>query len=348
MFKKLTCALLVAVLLVGFLPTTAFARDELKNTDPEKYYIVLDLNNQVVTVYEKDDQGEYTRIVRQMICTSGRTELKAEDPEDEGTPTPAGIWKIGARERFGKFAAFGGEYARYWTQIVGGVYFHSVMYGKRDVNAFKSGAFGRLGSKGSHGCVRLYVEDAKWLYYYACPGTLINVTNGIKRNSALTRSLKTNLSFKEYNAFQKIMYDEAEQPNRSAWVTVEGAQLRTGNGSNDRAIMKLPVGAVLEVLQEGDPWAKVKYENREGYVKRGYITYEQGVMQSKEDADIVRATEYMYAEADTKSEKLVKVPTDTSVKVLETGEDYSKIDYDGTVGYLRNKALKKGWGAIRA
>ena len=57
---KRTLSVLLAlafVLTLVALPTSAMAKDELKNTDPDKYYIVLDLNNQVVTVYEKDDAG---------------------------------------------------------------------------------------------------------------------------------------------------------------------------------------------------------------------------------------------------------------------------------------------------
>ena len=71
---------------------------------------------------------------------------------------------MGARERFGKFAAFAGEYARYWTQVVDGIYFHSIMFSQRDITKLKSSPYRNLGSKGSHGCIRLYVEDAKWLY----------------------------------------------------------------------------------------------------------------------------------------------------------------------------------------
>lgn len=135
----LVCVLTVFALLLQ--PDTAHALDELKNTDPDKYYILLDLRNQIVTVYERDDAGAYTRIVRRFLCTTGRTEVDPEDPEDEATPTPKGIWKMGGRERFGKFANFGNEYARYWTQIVGDVYFHSIMFSRRDVNKLKSGAY---------------------------------------------------------------------------------------------------------------------------------------------------------------------------------------------------------------
>lgn len=332
---------------IAIAPRPALAYDELKNTDPDKYYILLDLKNEIVTVFEKDENCEYTKVVRRFICTSGRTELDPLDPEDEGTPTPKGIWKIGGHERFGEFTAFGGTYAQYWTQIVGGVFFHSIMYSKRDVNTLQSGAFRRLGSRGSHGCVRLYVEDAKWLYYYACPGTTINVSTTEESNSEMRKLLKTKLSFKEYNEFQKHIYDEPELPNPKAWIVKEDADIRTGNGSNDGVVKRLPLGTEVEVLQIAEPWAKVKFEKREGYIRTAYITFKQGSMMSREDADILKRTEYMYTEPDKDSEKITKVPAYSSVIVTEADkEGWTKISYWGEEGYVESKVLTKGWGVI--
>ena len=343
--KPLALAMAVLLLLM-VIPQTAYARDELKNTDPEKYYILLDLTNQIVTVYEKDDDGAYTRIVRRMVCTSGRTQIDPDIPDDQGTPTPRGIWKIGGRERFGKFASFAGEFARYWTQIVGGVYFHSAMYGKRDVDSFKSSAYNGLGSNKSHGCVRLYVEDAKWLYYYACPGTVVNVTS-TPSNRELTRKLKSSIPFAEYNKLQKTFFDEPELPNFTAWTAVDGADMRTGNGSNDRRIAALPIGAEIEVLQYADPWCKIKYNEKEGYMKIAHLTLEKGVMQSREDADVIRSTCWIYQQPDSKSQELFKIPTSTTVKVLEEAENgYSKVAVWGVEGYVASSSLKKDWGLL--
>jgi SH3-like domain-containing protein len=348
MKRKILCIVVVVLLIAMLFPSTIFARDELKNTDPQKYYILLDLKNQIVTVYEKDSAGEYTKIVRCFLCSSGRTKLDPEDPEDKGTPTPKGIWKIGARERFGKFAAFSGEYARYWTQIVGGVYFHSVLFGKRDINALKRGAYSSLGNNVSHGCVRLYVEDAKWLYYNACPGTVINVSTSEESNKALKKALKSTMSFADYNEMQKKIYDKDELPNLRAWISVESAELRTGNGSNDRVIKRLEKDTEIEILQEGDPWVKVLYDKKEGYVKLAHITYEQGVMQSREDADIIKSTAYMYQEPNKDSDEIVKVPTYTAVKIIEPDHNgWTKIQYFDAQGYMQTKNLTKGWGTIR-
>ena len=329
--------------LCALLPSVAFARDELKNTDPLKYYIELDTSNQVVTVYQKDDAGEYTRIVRRMVCTTGKTEPRGEEP---ASPTPNGIWKIGARERFGKFAAFGGEYARYWTQIVGGVYFHSIMFGKRDITALKRGPFSSLGNTGSHGCVRLYVEDAKWLYYNACPGTTVNVLSK-GRQGGLTSSLKTDIPFAEYDAFQQNIFDNEPLPYRDAWVTVDSAQMRTGNGTNDKLIRKLKEGTKVTILQEGDPWVKIDLEGKEGYVKRCYITYEEGVMQSIPDGKYVGSTVFLYDQPNTKAKRIYKVARDTSITVVaELADGWTLVDYWGTMGYIQSRLIKTGWATI--
>ena len=56
--------------------------DKLKNEDPDKYYILLDTKNEIVTVFERDETGQYTRIVRRFLCSSGRTDVDETDPED--------------------------------------------------------------------------------------------------------------------------------------------------------------------------------------------------------------------------------------------------------------------------
>ena len=88
--RRIVGGLLAVLSLITLLalPGRARAMDELKNDDPDKYYILLDLKNQIVTVFERDENGEYTKIVRRFLCSSGRTDVDEADPEDEATPTP--------------------------------------------------------------------------------------------------------------------------------------------------------------------------------------------------------------------------------------------------------------------
>lgn len=59
----------------------------------------------------------------------------------------------------------GNCYGQYSTQIVGHILFHSVPYNKKyDKSSLRYSYYNKLGTSASAGCVRLTVEDAKWLY----------------------------------------------------------------------------------------------------------------------------------------------------------------------------------------
>lgn len=69
----------------------------------------------------------------------------------------------------------------YWTSfkdnVLGGQRFHSIAYYRPNGTSIKSehsAVFdGRLGMKITHGCVRLPLENAKWIYYNAPAGTTV-------------------------------------------------------------------------------------------------------------------------------------------------------------------------------
>lgn len=349
----IVCFLFVAVL---FLPMNVSAMDELKNTDPDKFFLLLDLNSQFCTVFEKDDNGEYTKVVRRFTVSTGKDPVKITDPTTQdpndpkfkGTPTSTGIWKIGGRERFGEFVEFRGTPARYWVQVVGSIFFHSVLFSKVDVNAMQSGAYNSLGTKQSHGCVRLCVEDAKWLYYYACPGTKIKVSNTEKRNSDYNKKLRPKMPVGEYKKFQANIYDTPAPENPIGWVTRDGAKLSSGcGGDKSRTLQTLAAGDEITIMQIGDPYSKVYAGKKLGYILTSYITTEQGVTKGQEGMYNMSDTDWMYEQADKDSAKIVKVPIGTTVKILDMQDNWTKVDYTGDVGYVQTKLLKQGWGLIR-
>ena len=150
------------------------------NTDSKKFYIVVDVVNQVTTIYEKGKSGNYDVPVRQMICTTGA----------RSTPTPLGTFSMAkTRKRFGYFTEFK-CYAQYWTQVGGGIYFHSTLYSRRHEIYKTKTSISNLGKAVSHGCIRLTPNDAHWLYLYIPAKTKILITDDIPRNKELTKQLK--------------------------------------------------------------------------------------------------------------------------------------------------------------
>ena len=129
-----------------------FNENALKALKP--YVLKVSTSDQRVYAYGLDSNNEYTDLVRTMKCSTGRS----------GTPTPTGTFQDstcpGARWHYFKKFDCWAQYAFY---IQGDIMFHSVLYNQKEGRVTQS-SVNNLGSKASHGCVRLSVEDAKWIW----------------------------------------------------------------------------------------------------------------------------------------------------------------------------------------
>ena len=89
-------------------------------------------------------------------------------PGAYGTPTKKGYFTIGSR---GYYFDSGASRCFYWTQFSGNYLFHSVLYARTATPQYVRD--GRLGMNLSHGCVRLDVNCAKWIYDRIPSGTKV-------------------------------------------------------------------------------------------------------------------------------------------------------------------------------
>lgn len=124
-----------------------------------KYYIKINYTANVVTIYSKDDSGNYTIPVKAMVCSTGTA-----------TPT-SGTYKMSSKYRW--HLLNGGVYGQYCTRITGHILFHSVPYSKNSPDSLKYVAYDKLGTKASAGCIRLTVADAMWIYNNCASGTYV-------------------------------------------------------------------------------------------------------------------------------------------------------------------------------
>ena len=135
-----------------------------------KYYVKVNNTANVVTIYTKDSEGNYTVPVKTMICSIG-------------TATPkSGKYKLnGTKHRW--HTLFGHTpgtyvYGQYTTAIVGNILFHSVPYTtKGDPSTLEYLEYDKLGTKASAGCIRLTVQDAAWIYNNISTGTIVEFYN---------------------------------------------------------------------------------------------------------------------------------------------------------------------------
>lgn len=110
------------------------------------YFIWIDLPQQKVNVF--NGSNKKWNLVKSMVCSSGKT----------STPTVKGNFTVGSKG--GYFIADGGARCKYYTQISGNYLFHSVLYDNKGNYIIDN----TLGVPVSHGCVRLSLENAKFIY----------------------------------------------------------------------------------------------------------------------------------------------------------------------------------------
>jgi len=126
------------------------------------YYIRVNRSANCVTVYSKDENGDYTVPVKAMVCSVG---LNNTTPLGEGEISDKYAWRL----------LFGNVYGQYAVRFDGHIMFHSVPYTTTSKDALKEGEYNLLGQPASQGCVRLCVADAKWIYDNCCAGTKVDV-----------------------------------------------------------------------------------------------------------------------------------------------------------------------------
>ncbi len=119
------------------------------------YLILVDRDNHKVGIFS-GSQGAWSYVYK-WDCTNGKA----------STPTVAGVFTV---QNKGYYFDSGSSRCYWWTQFYGNYLFHSVLY-------TKSGQLqdGRLGMALSHGCVRLAIENAKWIYDNIPKGTTVVV-----------------------------------------------------------------------------------------------------------------------------------------------------------------------------
>lgn len=101
-----------------------------------------------------------------------------------GSATPVGTFYTPAKYRW--WVLDGPSYGQYCTRITGGFLFHSVWYYTNGDYASQSYVqYNKLGTTASHGCVRLTVADAKWIYDNCGLGTKVTILYGSSANDPL-------------------------------------------------------------------------------------------------------------------------------------------------------------------
>lgn len=126
-------------------------------TSSTRYMIIVRLSEHKVRVYS-GGKNKWNRI-HTFRCTTGAS----------STPTVRGTFSVGAKGRY--FNTGTSARCWYYTQFHGNYLFHSVIYDRSA--SPRHVVDGRLGISASHGCVRLALSNAKWIYNNIPRGTKV-------------------------------------------------------------------------------------------------------------------------------------------------------------------------------
>lgn len=129
-----------------------------QSSSPTEYYIWVNTNATKVYIFERFN-GSW-KLVKNMLCTVGKP----------STPTIKGTFRVG--NKGGNFIVKDNPklMCNYYTQISGNYLFHTVLL-------YRNGSIanGTLGAKLSHGCIRLSISNAKYIYNNIPKGTTIYI-----------------------------------------------------------------------------------------------------------------------------------------------------------------------------
>lgn len=122
------------------------------------YLIWIDLSNQKVNLFT----GKYQswELIKSIFCSSGKP----------STPTVKGSFTIESKGSY--FRVSSDVICKYYSQFYGNYLMHSVLL-DNEGNIVD----GTLGTPVSHGCVRLPIEDAKYIYDYIPIGTKVFINS---------------------------------------------------------------------------------------------------------------------------------------------------------------------------
>lgn len=138
---------------------------EYKNYVPVdlKYYIKVNRVANCITVYGKDEAGNYTVPVKAITCSVAK----------DVVGTPLGTYSVSYKHPW--LLMVDKSFGQYAMRFYGAYWFHSVTYYTKDKGDLEWEQFNKLGEPASLGCVRINVADAIWLTDNCPVGTKVEI-----------------------------------------------------------------------------------------------------------------------------------------------------------------------------
>ena len=126
------------------------------------YVLYVCVKSHTIAAIAKDDNGEWTRVVRMWPTGTGRK---------KGT-TDIGFWWLTKKERWHRW---GSGYSPFANKLNVGIYLHGPIYKKKNRSTIRPSYYNCIGTNCSSGCIRTVCGCAQWVYYNCPVGTYVIV-----------------------------------------------------------------------------------------------------------------------------------------------------------------------------
>lgn len=126
----------------------------------------------------------------------------------------------------------------------------------------------------------------------------------------------------------------------SMYVNNDVLNFRTAPSTNSKILGVLKRGDKVSVVQETVGWTKINYNGQEGYVSTKFLS--SGNSASSAVKVVKSNTLNIRRDANITSEKVVSLKKGDKVKFVSEKDGWTKVDYNGKVGYVSSYYLEDG------
>lgn len=204
MFKASIASLVSVVCLVILFSAVHVSAAELHLVDDTRpdYCIYVNKALNCITIKQQNEDGTQTA-VKAMVCSCGRA----------GHETPEGTFQTS--DYYEWCLMVDKSYGRYTVRFNKAYMFHSVPYLSASPDTLEWEEYNKLGEGASLGCVRLSVQDAKWLYDNCKVGTTVVVYSDSEEELELGKPAAIKIPEDSPNR----NWDPTDVSSKNPWLT---------------------------------------------------------------------------------------------------------------------------------
>ena len=138
-----------------------------------KYLIKVNTAQNCITIYKRNDDGEYTTPYKAMVCSTGKS----------GALTPLGTFKLGDIQSFSRIDD--GQHVQCAIKFNGNYMFHTVTYTSMTNSSLDTEMYNTLGTSSTSGNIMLSVADMLWIRKNCPTGTLVVIYSDVSNPGPL-------------------------------------------------------------------------------------------------------------------------------------------------------------------